>query len=205
MDESGSGARGRRTPAQSRELVLDGARRALAEDGLAAMTVQGVMDRTPLGRSSFYVHFEDLEDVLAALVEANVALFLVPAAVWFDDPGRVTFQRSLARVVRTWEANRHWWGELIGASMAGRTALGQTWRRKEVDTWVRMVADHLPEHAPVLRHGIAPRDAARAFILMLFAVLVERSADDDVDLEALTASLIAAGMAMFYGAEAGGG
>lgn len=54
---------------ESTELILDAAQRLLWEVPLGELTVGALMAATPFGRSSVYVYFDDLEDLVARLLE----------------------------------------------------------------------------------------------------------------------------------------
>ena len=54
---------------RTRQLLLDALSALIPEKGYEAMTVQDVIDRANVGRSTFYVHFQDKEDLLLKAVE----------------------------------------------------------------------------------------------------------------------------------------
>jgi AcrR family transcriptional regulator len=54
---------------RTRQLLLDALSALILEKGYEAMTVQDVIDRANIGRSTFYVHFQDKEDLLLKGVE----------------------------------------------------------------------------------------------------------------------------------------
>jgi AcrR family transcriptional regulator len=54
---------------RTRQLLLDALRALILEKGYEAMTVQDVIDHANVGRSTFYVHFQDKEDLLLSGVE----------------------------------------------------------------------------------------------------------------------------------------
>jgi AcrR family transcriptional regulator len=54
---------------RTRQLLLDALRTLIIEKGYEAMTVQDVIDRANVGRSTFYVHFQDKEDLLRKGIE----------------------------------------------------------------------------------------------------------------------------------------
>lgn len=189
----------RRTPDESRALIVSAAREALADVGMGELTVGAVMDRTPLGRSSFYLYFDDLDALLLGLLQDNVALFAEPASTWLEDPNPDTVRVAMRDIVETWADNRGWWGELINSAMVPRKELGANWRRTEVDNWAPILAEHFPDDGPGVRAGTSIGPLARAYVLMMFAVLGDASASDDVDLDELTDLLTASALALFYG------
>ena len=62
MAEIAADRRVRRT----RQLLVDALLALIVERGYEALTVQDVLDRADIGRSTFYAHFRDKDDLLAA-------------------------------------------------------------------------------------------------------------------------------------------
>ena len=54
---------------RTRRLVISAMMELLSEKRYDAITVQDLLDRADIGRSTFYAHYFDKEDVLASLVE----------------------------------------------------------------------------------------------------------------------------------------
>lgn len=198
MGEQGTST-ARRTPEESRALIVEGARLALADVGLGQITVSEVMERTALGRSSFYVHFRDIEELMLGLLEENVALFAGPSAVWFEDPTPENMVVALRQIVEVWSDNRGWWGELISGAMLPRKQLARDWRATEVDIWSPMIAALIPEDGPAIRSGATAEGVARSFVLFLFSSFADKSMDDEVDVEAVANEVTGIGLALFYG------
>lgn len=59
----------RRDPAETRHEILEAARRFLWERPFRDLTVGQLMDGTSVGRSTFYLHFDDLYGLAGALLE----------------------------------------------------------------------------------------------------------------------------------------
>src|SRR5690349_10072505 len=55
---------------RTRQLLLDALSTLILEKGYEAITVQDLIDRANLGRSTFYSHFQDKEDLLLKGVES---------------------------------------------------------------------------------------------------------------------------------------
>jgi AcrR family transcriptional regulator len=55
---------------RTRHLLLDALNELILEKGYEAMTVQDIIDRANVGRSTFYSHFQDKEDLLLNGVES---------------------------------------------------------------------------------------------------------------------------------------
>src|SRR5215469_232412 len=54
---------------RTRRLVISAIMELIAEKSYDAITVQDLLDRANIGRSTFYSHYFDKEDVLTALAE----------------------------------------------------------------------------------------------------------------------------------------
>jgi AcrR family transcriptional regulator len=54
---------------RTRQLLLDALADLILEKGYEAMTVQDIIDRANVGRSTFYSHFQDKEELLLSGVE----------------------------------------------------------------------------------------------------------------------------------------
>jgi AcrR family transcriptional regulator len=66
--EAGRGARPDRRVARSRRALKEALTDLILERGYEAVTVQDVIDRADVGRSTFYAHFLDKDDLLMAIL-----------------------------------------------------------------------------------------------------------------------------------------
>lgn len=57
-----------RRAARSRDLLLDALPALMAERGFERLTTQNIIDRAGVGRATFYAHFDNKEELLAASV-----------------------------------------------------------------------------------------------------------------------------------------
>ncbi len=57
-----------RRAARTRGLLLDALRELMSERGFERLTTQNIIDRAGVGRATFYAHFENKEELLAASV-----------------------------------------------------------------------------------------------------------------------------------------
>jgi AcrR family transcriptional regulator len=57
---------------RTRALLRDALMSLIAEKGYRAITVQNIIDRANLGRSTFYAHYQDKEDLLLSGMEEHV-------------------------------------------------------------------------------------------------------------------------------------
>ena len=60
---------------RTRQLLLDALLALILEKGYAAITVQDILDRANLGRSTFYVHYRDKDDLLVSEFEHFKGMF----------------------------------------------------------------------------------------------------------------------------------
>jgi len=58
-----------RRAARSRDLLLDALPGLMAERGFERLTTQNIIDRAGVGRATFYAHFDNKEELLAASVD----------------------------------------------------------------------------------------------------------------------------------------
>ena len=97
---------GRRTPEQTRAEILDAARAFLWDHPFRELTVGGLMDTTSVGRSTFYIHFSDVYELAAALLEeldAELELATRPGRSRVEFPQNV--DETLAAAVALWKQN----------------------------------------------------------------------------------------------------
>jgi AcrR family transcriptional regulator len=66
--EQGGGARPDRRVARSRRALKEALTDLILERGYESVTVQDVIDRADVGRSTFYAHFLDKDDLLTAIL-----------------------------------------------------------------------------------------------------------------------------------------
>ena len=84
--EEGRGARPDRRVARSRRALKEALTDLILERGYESVTVQDVIDRADVGRSTFYAHFLDKDDLLMAIL-ADLEMPAPDSATWTaDDP-----------------------------------------------------------------------------------------------------------------------
>ena len=66
--DDGGGARPDRRVARSRRALKEALTDLILEQGYESVTVQDVIDRADVGRSTFYAHFVDKDDLLMAIL-----------------------------------------------------------------------------------------------------------------------------------------
>ena len=180
-----SGKRLRRSPERARAEILEAAEAALQELEFNELTVEILMERTGMTRSSFYHYFASLEDVAIALfgrIEAELAgavdAWLTGEAI--EDPEAATVTH-LTRMFEVWREH----AILIRAleQAAGRNGVAyEQWRSRLVDRYIEMTARFIRKQ--VERGLSAARDPERlasALILMNTAVATDQLSRPDPD------------------------
>src|SRR5215467_10760821 len=84
--EQGGGGKPDRRVARSRRALKEALTDLILEKGYEAVTVQDVIDRADVGRSTFYAHFVDKDDLLMAIL-ADLEVPGPDSSQWTaDDP-----------------------------------------------------------------------------------------------------------------------
>ena len=124
--EEGRGARRDRRVARSRRALKEALTDLILERGYEAVTVQDVIDRADVGRSTFYAHFLDKDDLLMAIL----ADLEMPA------PDHTTWTPNDPAFAWTLELFRHFGSgrrlfKAVAGSQSGALARRETTRRLE--------------------------------------------------------------------------
>jgi AcrR family transcriptional regulator len=122
----GRGARPDRRVARSKRALKEALTDLILERGYEAVTVQDVIDRADVGRSTFYAHFLDKDDLLMAIL-ADVEMPAPDHTTWApDDPA---FGWTL-ELFRHFGSGRRLFKAVAG-SQSGALARRETTRRLE--------------------------------------------------------------------------
>jgi AcrR family transcriptional regulator len=115
-----------RRVARSRRALKEALTDLILEQGYESVTVQDVIDRADLGRSTFYAHFLDKDDLLMAIL-ADVEMPAPDASSWAaDDPA---FAWTL-QLFRHFGSGRRLF-KAVASSQTGALARQETTRRLE--------------------------------------------------------------------------
>ncbi len=155
---------------RTRELLQSALAALIVERGYDAVTVQDVLDRANVGRSTFYAHFRDKEDLLLSGAENLWTQFeehFASAAVTNETPWMLSLsmfehaaeQRSLYRA--------------LSAKKGGNIALQHIQKKLYVS-----VRDHLKAQAPKRKKGFPP-DLLAHYIISSFIALLTWWLDND--------------------------
>lgn len=168
-------ARQRRRPEEAEREILGAAGALLREGDVRTLAVAELMARTGLGRSSFYVYFRDIPDLLYRLLERIEGELFAVAQAWLVGGGDpvADARRSLEGVVGVYL--RH--GPVLRAikvAVSGDPEVERRFRAGPVEHFVTAVAERIEDEVARGRipHPV-PRDVARALVLMNEAYLLD--------------------------------
>lgn len=98
---------------RTRELLRSALLALIVEKGYDRITVQDILDRADVGRSTFYAHYRDKEDLLlSGFEDIRAALAATVEANENDAAGKVELLQPLLAVFQHVEGYRHTWGPL---------------------------------------------------------------------------------------------
>src|SRR6476659_8544418 len=124
--EEGRGARPDRRVARSRRALTEALTDLIRDRGYEAVTVQDVIDRADVGRSTFYAHYLDKDDLLMAILADLEMPGLDPGSWKPDDPafgGTLALFRHFGSGKRLFKA--------VAGGQSGSLARRETTRRLE--------------------------------------------------------------------------
>lgn len=96
---------------RTRELLRNAFASLIHEKGYDRVTVQDILDRADVGRSTFYAHYRDKEDLLrSGFEEVHAALAAEQGAAERQAARGTTFLQPLVAVFQHVEGYREFWG-----------------------------------------------------------------------------------------------
>jgi len=164
----------RRPPERARAEILAAAEEALQGCEFNELTVEHLMKRTGMTRSSFYHYFPSLEDVAVALFDRVEAELARAVGVWLEGDGGEDPQADtvvhLTRMFAMWTQHAVLFRALQQA--AGRSGVAyERWRTRLVDRYIDVTARFIRRQVAQGRSRAEhPERLARALILMNTAV-----------------------------------
>lgn len=200
LDESSGDTRPDRRVAKTVRALKAALADLILEKGYDVVTVQNIIDRAEVSRSTFYAHFIDKDDLVLAILKDLEVAPPDPATWAHDDPPFA------------------WTGQLFGHLASGRRLFravagspsGQLTRR-EMDRWLGGLAGaELRRLGVHKRHDPRSVEIAARYVVWTFLGFMnwwteEANADLDAEtVDAMFRSLALPGVAMFLGLEPSG-
>jgi AcrR family transcriptional regulator len=186
----------RRSRAAARAEILEAAEAAVAERDWNALTVDDVMRRTGMTRSSFYHYFADLDELALGLLEEFAEEIRASVDPWLrgeiDDPDpRAATVRHLTAMLEVMHAHRMA-VQAVGQAAGGRPRVYQEWQTRVLDYFIDLTR-------AFIRREIArgrctaddPDRLAHALILMNHAVANDNLLHEKDDDPAAVARVLA--------------
>jgi TetR/AcrR family transcriptional regulator, ethionamide resistance regulator len=181
VSKEGAGRRdggGRRSREEARLEILDAAEQFLRERPLRELTVADLMDRTSIGRSAFYVYFQDRYRLVAALLARLETDFVAAATPWLSD---LAEPDPFSRLREALEATVGVWAEhgpvlrAIAEAAAQDHDVDQAYRWGLLERFIVAIAERIEFGRILGRIGnLDPRETAAALVLMNERYLSDR-------------------------------
>jgi AcrR family transcriptional regulator len=161
---------------RTRQLLGDALLALIEEKGYAAITVQDILDRANLGRSTFYAHYRDKDDLLAGEFEHFKELFEHPDVQQPADgePPRLE-DRSTGRAFFEHAGEHH----RLYKAMVGKRG-GETLRKLLYQYITDLMKSHLEQQIPDDKNMAVPREAAIHYFISSFLALLTWWLDSDM-------------------------
>jgi len=160
---------------RTRELLQRALLSLVQERGYERITVQDILDRADVGRSTFYAHYRDKEDLLlSGFEDIRVALTTEREAAEHADGGAREFLQPLLVVFRHVEAHRHVWQPL--ARKGGADVVVRILRDYVAD----LVREHFRAQFPAAVKNQVQLETAVHFIVSAFIGLGIWWLDNDI-------------------------
>ena len=168
----------RRRPHDARREILDAAEVLLAERPFLELSVDDLMARTSMTRSSFYHYFRSLDEVAIALMRRVQGEMMEATAPWlrvdYEGDPAVALEQGIRASAEVFA--RH--GVVLSAIHEASfryEAVQREWRDGVLQDWIGAVAAQVrAQRERGLTRVADAEEIARALLLMNTAVLVER-------------------------------
>lgn len=168
----------RREPEQATREILDAAEEILGERPYRELSVDLLMRRTGMTRSSFYHYFRSIEEVAVGLLQRVQAEMLEAVGPWLaaagDQEPHARIQSAILAVARVFARHGPVMAAINEASFHHQT-VERVWRQGILGEWITAVSTQIREER---ERGVTrvqdPEEVVRALLLMNTAVFVER-------------------------------
>lgn len=175
--------RQRRSPEEARAEILEAAEAALAERDFNQLTVELLMERTGMTRSSFYHYFGSLEEVAVALFDRIEDEIAGAVDEWLtgepaDDPLAATVTH-LTRMFAGWHEHANLMRAMDQAARRGDRGY-QKWRARMVDGYIEKTSKFIRREIAGGRCDAPdPEGLASVLILMNASVATDQFSRGD--------------------------
>jgi AcrR family transcriptional regulator len=168
----------RRLPDDAKREILDAAEALLSERTFRELSVDDLMARTGMTRSSFYHYFRSLDEVAIALMHRVQGEMMEAAAPWlqagYDDDPAVAVKQGIRASAEVFARHGLVLAAIHEASFRYE-AVQRAWREGILEDWIHAIAAQLRAQRERGAASVAnPEEIARALLLMNTAVFVER-------------------------------
>ena len=168
----------RRRPHDARREILDAAEVLLAERPFLELSVDDLMARTSMTRSSFYHYFRSLDEVAIALMRRVQGEMMEATAPWlrvdYEGDPAVGLEQGIRASAEVFARHGIVLSAIHEASFRYE-AVQREWRDGVLEDWIGAVAAQLrAQRERGLTRVADAEEIARALLLMNTAVLVER-------------------------------
>lgn len=193
MSSVGADRRVRRT----RELLRGALLSLIQEKGYDRITIQDILDRADVGRSTFYAHYRDKDELLlAGFEDIRSALARERDAAESGFEGKVEFLQPVLVVFQHVERHLHLWHSL--SQKGGRDLLARILRGGVTD----LVREHFRSQFPDPAGDQTQLEAAQRFVIGACMGLLIWWLDDQIpysaeEMHALFQQLTAPGVSRF--------
>ncbi len=186
----------RRSPEAARGEIIRAAEEALTEVPFSALTVDIVMGRTSMTRSSFYHYFSGLDEIAVGLLDQIERDIRASVDAWLkgetaEQDYRAATAVHFEQMFATIQSHRaaH---VAVAQAASGNRAVYQEWQRRVIGYFVDLTAEFIRRQVALGRSRVAEPDRiAQALILMNNAVVNDSLSKEVPDAAAELAETIA--------------
>ncbi len=180
--------------ARTRRALQEALIALIVEKGYEAITVQDILDRADVGRSTFYLHFEDKEHLLAAGF-AGLREMLEESLRASPVAGRSPAERALGFTPRLFEHAYEYRSVFHAVGGSGGTIV----RRHFQETLAGVIQDQLrtemkKRQAQALPPDLAVHFAASALVSVISWWLIQKDPAPPAEIDAIFRQLVLPGM-----------
>lgn len=175
----------RRTPEMAREEIIDATQAALAEMDFNALTVDAVMQRTGMTRSSFYHYFKSVDELALGFLGRLEGAIRETVDDWLNGQGSDDYladtHTHLTTMFAAMENHRTGMMALARASNSSEQVHDE-WRSRVIDYFIDLTARFIRQQIMLGRSKVENPDlTARSLILMNNALANDNLTRDEPD------------------------